>query len=287
LSKQVDPIVIVPIKIINMKKIFFSLLLVSAVSFMFSSCKKEETDTETQSAVDNSICEGEFMRVMPTVNSIAISETGVHRLGWQGAASPQSSCPVVTVTNPNQFPGCTLTIDYGTGCVDSTDGKTRKGQVVATFSKSWDSVGCVITINLNNFYVNNMHYEGTVNITRNTLYSFTTDVMNGKCTAPSWIATWACSRTITQTGGTGTAAASDDVFEISGNSNGVNRNGLAYTVNVTSNLQKKQSCAWIDKGIVELTPQGMATRTVNFGDGTCDNQATLTINGNTFTFTMN
>lgn len=270
-----------------MKKILFPLLLVSAVSIALFSCKKEETDTETQSAVDNSICEGEFMRLTPTVNSIAISEAGVHRLGWPGSSVTSSSCPVITVTNPNQYPGAMLTVDYGTGCVDSTDGKTRRGSITATFSAPWDSVGCVITINLNNYYVNNIHYEGTVTVTRNSQYSYTTAVQNGKCTTTNWVLTWASTRTITQTAGTSTTNASDDIYTISGNANGVNRNNLAYTVNITQDLVKEQACSWISKGVIELTPDGMATRTVDFGDGTCDNKATLTINGNTYTFTMN
>jgi hypothetical protein len=271
-----------------MKKLLFPLLLAGATTLVFFGCKKEESDTETQSAVDNSICEGEFMRIMPTVNSIAITESGVKRLGAPSNGNTTSAtCPMITVTNPNQFPGATLTIDYGTGCVDSTDGKTRRGSISAVFSDSWDSVGCVITISLNNFYVNNIHYEGTVKLTRNSLYSFTTDVLNGKCTTTSWVIDWASTRTVSQTAGMSTTNPSDDVFSISGNANGVNRNGLAYTVNITQDLIKAQNCAHISKGVLELTPSGKATRTVDFGDGTCDNQATLTINGNTFTFTMN
>jgi hypothetical protein len=272
-----------------MKRLFLPLLLLGALSLTLNSCKKEETDTETQSAVDNSICEGEFTRVMPTVNSFAISEGGVHRQGFQGLVRPASSCPVISVINPNQFPNTKLIIDYGTvGCVDTSDGKTRKGKIEATFSESWDSTGTVVTINLVDYYVNNIKYEGTVTITRNSMYSYTIDVANGKCSNPNWVLTWESTRTFTQTGGTNTPLdPADDVFEASGSANGVNRDGKAYTVNITKNLVKRQVCSWIESGTVELTPEGLATRTVDFGDGTCDNKATLTINGNTFSFTMN
>jgi hypothetical protein len=58
-------------------------------------------------------------------------------------------------------------------------------------------------------------------------------------------------------------------------------------VNVTVPVEKRASCTWITKGRIDLTPEGLATRTVDYGDGTCDDKATLTINGNTFQFQMN
>ncbi len=44
-----------------MKRILlFSIISVGAIALTLNSCKKEDPDTETQSAVDNSVCEGEF-----------------------------------------------------------------------------------------------------------------------------------------------------------------------------------------------------------------------------------
>lgn len=273
-----------------MKKILAPLLFLAGVAIVLHACKKEETDTETQSAVDNSICEGEFSRIMPTVNSIAIDETGVHKLGGSGSGhSVTSTCPAIVINPADTLDGfpVTLTLDYGAGCLDSTDNKTRKGKLEATFSQPFDQVGCVITITLVDYYVDNIHYEGTVTVTRNAAHSFTTTVANGKCSNPSWTLTWESTRTLTQSEGTSTISPTDDVFIMTGNASGVNREGRAYTVNITKQLTKRQTCAWIESGTIELTPEGLATRTVDFGSlGQCDNQATLTINGNSFDFTL-
>ena len=273
-----------------MKKILLPLLVLAGFAVILNACKKEETDTETQSAVDNSICEGEFSRIMPTVNSIAIDEDGVHRLAWdENGNMLASTCPAIVIDPLDTLDGfpVTLTLDYGAGCLDSTDNKTRKGKMQATFSQPFNQVGCVITITLVDYYVDNIKYEGTVTVTRNAANSFTTAVADGKCTNPNWTLTWESTKTLTQSEGTTTINPSDDVFIMTGSANGVNRNGVAYTVNITKQLTKRQTCSWIESGTIDLTPEGLATRTVDFGTlGTCDNQATLTINGNSFAFTL-
>ena len=45
-------------------------------------------------------------------------------------------------------------------------------------------------------------------------------------------------------------------------------------------IQKKIACQWIDKGIVRYQSTNH-TALLNFGDGTCDNAATISIDGNT------
>ena len=189
-----------------MKRILLvSILSVSAIALTFNSCKKTEPDTETQSAVDNSVCEGEFTSRMPVVHGFAIKENGVKQM----LDSRAGTCPSIYI-NPldtlNGFP-VTMVLDYGTtGCVDSIDGKIRKGQISATFSKSWDTAGAMVTVKLLNYYVKNSATANFVQyacdsivIIRNSLASFTNNVIGGKCIAASWNLEWACSRTFTQT----------------------------------------------------------------------------------------
>lgn len=275
-----------------MKRILYStLLFVSAVTALtLNSCKKEEPDTETQSATDNSVCEGEFTGRMGVINSFAIKEQGVKSMRTPGM-------PTVIINPADTLDGfpVTMTLDYGTGTVDPSDGKTRKGQVMATYDRSWDAAGCVVTVKLINYYVkgasataNFVQYAcDSIMIIRNSLTSFTNKVIGGKCIAASWNLEWACDRTMTQTAGVGDTLLSNDVFQFTGNAQGKTREGKNYTVNVTSPVIKAMSCTWIQQGRIELTPEGKATRTVDYGSGVCDDQATLTINGNTFAFTMN
>ena len=281
-----------------MKRILFSsILLVSALALTFNSCKKNENpDTETQSAVDNNVCEDEFTKIAPTVNNFGIKEQGVKSMLFRD----RSACPMVYIDPADTLDGFPITMDliYDTtanavGCADANDNKIRKGKITATFSDHWLNVGSKITIRLYNYYVkgangDELHYEvDSIVITHDAQYKMTTKVFGGKCTGPGWSLLWACSRSIEQTGGMGDTNPNNDVFQITGSANGTNRQGKTYTVNITQALVKRTSCAWIESGRSELTPQDLATRTVDFGSGNCDDEATITINGNTFTFHMN
>jgi len=275
-------------KTINMKKIISALLMCFLAWFTFSigSCKREELDTETVSTTDNALCESEFLRVFPETNGYAIGEEGVQRtiLG----NSIQSLCPRDSVDPADTLDGfpVTLWMDYGTaGCV-GPDGKTRKGIVRAVFNQSWDSSNATVDIFLDNYYVNNIHYEGTVQVTK-TSNSFTQRVLNGKCTKADWTILWACDRTMTWVAGQSTPTdPTDDVYEFSGTANGTNRELKTFEVEITSPLVRSKACTWITKGTMTLTPEGKAARTVDFGNGACDNIATLTINGNKFQFNL-
>jgi hypothetical protein len=78
----------------------------------------------------------------------------------------------------------------------------------------------------------------------------------------------------------------DDVISITGNSSGKNRLGRTFTTDITSGLIKRSDCKYITSGTLELTPEGLRTRTVDFGNGTCDDDATFTVNGQTISFKL-
>ncbi|MBK7184236.1 MAG: hypothetical protein IPH89_15725 [Bacteroidetes bacterium] len=150
------------------------------------------------------------------------------------------------------------------------------------------TVGSYVKITLDTFSVNGITYDcDSIRISHSWQYGFRTQVFNGICQSSSWTLEWDCDRTLTQTAGFGDFDPYNDVFTLTGSANGKNRNGKTYTAVITSPITKRSSCSWIEQGSIDLTPEGLATRTVDFGSGNCDSQATLTINGNTFTFTMN
>lgn len=254
----------------------------------FSGCKKDTVDTETTSATDNNICESEFMRMMPATNKIAIDESGVHRLGWHGGNTVQANDPDVTVPDSmGQYPRHMI-IDYGTGIVDAVDGKTRKGKIRCVISAPWDTIGCTITMSLDTFFVGAIQYQGTVTLTRTAADAFSMTVVDGKCTKDTgdpWTILFDCTRNFTFTSGANNSSAAQ-VVTITGTNHGTDRNGKNWTATITSPIVRDLTCTWINQGTMELTPEGLATRTIDFGSGTCDNKGTITIEGNTFEFTM-
>jgi hypothetical protein len=40
------------------------------------------------------------------------------------------------------------------------------------------------------------------------------------------------------------------------------------------------------QGVLEHSPSGKATRYINYGNGACDDQAVVTINGTSYTITL-
>jgi hypothetical protein len=57
-------------------------------------------------------------------------------------------------------------------------------------------------------------------------------------------------------------------------------------MNIIQPLVKEIGCKWITSGKVEIQPTGKLLRTVDYGNGTCDKDATLLINGNTYNITL-
>lgn len=270
---------------IPMKRILIpTIFLVSAI-LVFNGCKKSTpADTETVTATDNSICENEFMRLLPTVNKIAIDDAGVHRDG--SGTHITSGCPAISVPDSLLAYPRHMIIDYGTGCTDPVDAKVRKGKIRCTFSAPWNTIGAVITITMDTFYVGAIQFEGTTTLTRLSANSFSKVVTNGKCTkGTAWTILYYADRTITITSGAN-ISTDPQIITIAGTNGGTDRNGNTWTSTITTDVVRDLGCTWITKGVVDITPSGKTTRTVNFGDGTCDAKATITIDGNTFEFTM-
>ena len=271
-----------------MKRTLFTLMicLTGIISLTFNSCKKETPDTETQSSVDNTICESEFNSRIQLVNFLAKNTYKIK--------SVQTSGPTITTDTINRI----ITIDYGTsGIADTMDGdsRLRKGVIKATFDALWHTANSTAKVQLIGYSVSNdggasyvTYSADSISIKHNDSISFTYSIIGGKCVATNYSLLWSASQSVTQTGGYSTLTnVNDDVYSTTGSSSGTDRNGLTYTVNIKSPLVKRTSCAWIESGSFDLTPAGLNVRTVDYGNGICDNKVSLVINGNTFTFTLN
>lgn len=283
------------------KNIIISAILIASSFITLNSCKKktEEVDNESQSVVDNSICEQQFMAITPVVNEKGINQAGIKRTAascgsWvilgavSGTNTPNVSSDTIVDANGNYQNGpVTFLIDYGTGCT-SFDGLSFKtGVIRITTAKRYRAYNNVVTIDLQSYKVNNVTYSGQMKISRPDSVTFTLEIINGHCTNGTWNIDYSGTKTVKQMAGYNTKNdESDDIISITGNSSGVNREGRAFTTNITSALFKKSNCKWISSGTLELTPSGFKTRTVDYGPGSCDDEATYTVNGQTITFKL-
>jgi len=73
----------------------------------------------------------------------------------------------------------------------------------------------------------------------------------------------------------------DNVYHITGNWNTTFTNGFQRTGEVTQTLVRKLNCLFFVSGVLEITQENF-TASIDYGSGECDNQATITINGQDF-----
>jgi hypothetical protein len=199
-------------------------------------------------------------------------------MNWIGA------CATVTVTG--NFPSKNIKIDFGTGCTNA-NGVIRKGIINIVLTDSLYKTGSMATLTFDNYYVNGYKKEGTVKRTNTTIIGSGTRshnrlILDGKITAPNgnyWLHT--CNIDVTQTAGLITPCdITDDIYNLTGTRTTTNATGKSRTSTTQTPLQKKTNCANIDQGILKVQgPNHFAL--IDFGNGNCDNQATISIDGRT------
>jgi hypothetical protein len=204
-------------------------------------------------------------------------------------------CFTVTVApqNPLLWPK-TVTIDFGTaGCV-GPNGHTRYGKIITVYSSRMVMPGAVATTTFDNYKIDSFKIEGTHVVTNQStaLRSiWKVDVTNGKVSNLSNgnYRLRNATHTFTQVDGMLTPLNPfDDAIEITGNGSGTasyNGNMLQWSRTIQIPLLKKIACRWFVKGSVNIT-RNARTALLDFGNGNCDNQATLTSNGQTVNITL-
>ncbi len=264
--------------------------LVAAVTFSLTSCKK---DGENLAEIETTFEASETQAVADNVDQdvIDVTEEAGARNSVLGATPPGGSfttndllgnCVVVTVTG--NFPAKNIKIDFGTGCTNR-QGVTRKGVINVLLTDMMQNSGSVATITFDNYFVNDIKKEGTITHTNTTVAgsgtrSWTRVVTNGKVTLPTgkfW--QHSANISVTQTAGVNTPLTFlDDVFTISGTRSVTNQNGKTRTSTTQTALQKKAICRYFDSGVLKVEGPNH-TAIINFGDGNCDNSATISIDG--------
>jgi hypothetical protein len=276
------------------------ILIGLSLLFTMNSCKKEESnviDNSTISSKDNGAAENLFADIKKVVEEAADDEgqsgkNGVYSFG---------ACATVSITpawGDTIWPKV-MEIDFGSTNCAGAYGINRRGKLVVTLTGKYRNVGSVLTVHPQNYFINDVKVEGTKTITNNgynvsSNLVYIVNVTNAVITyTDNTTLTWNSTRTNEWIEGDSTtlfthglSGICDDIYLITGAANGVNRNGLAYTVTIITPLRKEVCCRWVVSGSLDIIPQGFATRTVDFGLGTCDNQATVTINGNVYNVSM-
>jgi hypothetical protein len=262
----------------------------AVLSFFSMSCQRErgageELETTFELSEDQAVADNLNQDASDVLEEAAAKN---NLLGGEGGCNNPSimnwigNCAVVTVSG--SFPAKSIKIDFGTGCT-SPSGVVRKGIINIVLTDSVRKSGSIATTTFDNYYVNGFKKEGTIIRTNTTVAnsntrSFNRTVNNGKITSPAGkVWTHSSNINITQTAGVSTPCdLTDDVYTLAGTRTATNANGKTRTSTTQTPLQKKMSCANIDQGILQV--QGPShTALIDFGSGSCDNLATISIDG--------
>lgn len=182
-----------------------------------------------------------------------------------------------------------LTIDFGSVNCLCNDGRNRRAEVIVSYEGRCRGTNSMHTISFNDYYVNDNQVLGTKTVLNNGLnsdgkinFSIEVDGSIVKSNSTDTIV-WVSSITSTwEEGHSTTFNWLDDVYTITGNASGVNSAGISYTINITSPLRMALNCRWISSGAIEVKPEGKLKRLVDYGAGSCDASATITIAGISF-----
>ncbi len=284
-----------------MKKrpVFHGAVLFMAVilSVIITSCSKDENGNEVyrESGSDQVIADNLYADVLNQVDLATrqlendLYHSGLDKSTLDGGCATITIQPFDTVNWPK-----TITVDFGETNCEGIDGKYRRGKLTGTITGRYRDSLTQITITPTDYYVNNYKIEGLKSVTNLGHISggkatFSIAVQDGVITNPDGQqATWESERTRIWVEGeeTGWPSVMDDVFEISGTANGTTYSDNHYYIESLQPLRVERSCEWIVSGVLELTPEGYSTRTLNYGDGTCDNKATVLANGITIEITL-
>ncbi len=187
-----------------------------------------------------------------------------------------ASCAVVTESS-SSYPK-TITIDYGTGCVDAR-GRTKKGKIIIDVSGDMRLEGNTRTLTFENFYVNSINIQGSrfaQNIGPNSEGNMIIQV-NGTITSTN--GEFTRSRNFERfrewVAGMNTCEISDDEFIITGNGTVTGRRGVEIAHEITDGIHVMPgSCDYPMSGKIDIGGERRGG-VINFGDGDCDNVASV------------
>lgn len=272
------------------KNLLILLIAFLGGTFLFSSCEKENnliSNADLDLAEDEVLTEAIFDDIMGTADIVMNYVDGL----FLKSTVVVDSCPYIEFKDSIDNI-IVITIDYGNGCTGFY-GNTRAGMIKIVLEGRYMELNSVRTITLIDYHINDIHVEGTKTVTNNGLngnhnLSFSIELTGGKITTPGGIViTREFSHTREWVQGSKTPHNIwDDVYFISGSASGTTFRGDAYSRTITNPLEWAASCRFLKSGTIVIEVEGKLPITIDYGNGMCDAEATLTRDGNTRTIIL-
>lgn len=265
-------------------------LITIVVFSSFIACRKdiqreEELPGLTDEALTLATTEAELTGIAQALEDNIDYLSAYTETNTAAGSKAKPVCPDITISGggQDQFPQ-TITIDYGTGCTGRRD-RNLSGIVQISKSASWLQADASRTVTFTNFSLDNIRISGTKTIT----YDGTSNGVGQFSVTSDLTFTWSDGywvrrvqkKTRSVIAGIETTDDTDNAIEITGQITDTDSNGLVLTKTIKEPLTIIPKCTYFVSGKVDVSKNNELLFTLDFGSGTCDNKATITLNNDT------
>ncbi|MFM2225469.1 MAG: hypothetical protein RJA07_1671 [Bacteroidota bacterium] len=276
-------------------------LFIGAITL--SSCRRTKiTDAEVEAVGDQADAEGSSAETQTIADQANAAGKGNGSMRMSSSYSTLSGCATITIDTSNSSNADTITVDFGSSPCQCRDGRFREGKIIIVHTGKYHTPGAIIDIYHNGYgvgktasdmkmfsntstkHIINNGYNSSGFMSWNVTSNISFTKPNGGGTV-----TFSETKVRTQIAGLATGYSSSNKYSVSGTASGTAANGTSFTANTVSgnDLIRDMSCPkHFTQGAIDITPSGKSTITIDFGNGTCDNTATVTRNGKTKTITL-
>lgn len=272
-----------------LKNLAVMALAVSGFAVLMSSCKRDKNNDTIIGQEKTGYAEEQLVLEQIYTNADRLVERAF-TLGegsLKGGDNPLGGCVTIkmdTTDNPDLH---LMTIDFGgAGCL-GFDGRVRTGQLhvyyahkVKPTEAGYYRKTVFSSYTVDKYRVNGnrqMWYSGTKSTGNHHYAIASVDTIylpdnSGKITGTG-------ERTREWFRGASTPQTVDDAYRLTGFSNFIRPNGDKYYLEIAKPLVDALDCNWINEGVTNIFPENATQRVLDYGEGDCDNDATIDVNG--------
>jgi hypothetical protein len=263
-----------------------AILFFATISLIFVGCEtNEEEETDTVSfSTENSIRAVKADNVAEVTFNILesgfVENEGVRSPSSRNLVSLFPSCTTITISTNGS--GGTIILDFGDSCT-LNNGAIVSGIISISYGPIISGTR-TINYTFEDYTYNGNSVAGGGEILREISnangnpQSTVNEVITVSFPNSDVSATREGLRVVEWIQGFSSGTWTDNVYEVSGNWDTNFNSGFSRSGTVTQVLVRRLSCLFVESGKLVIERQGQ-TAEIDWGNGTCDNMATLTRNG--------
>jgi hypothetical protein len=265
-----------------------TIFLLAAIPLLFGSCRKtEDKDKDTLPATDATLAEEVFIDT-----HLLCDEAGYKNGAFTGILS--APCVNVSYDSLNPLDEDSITIDFGTIGCKGYDSIPRKGKILIRFTGNYADSNVSHTVTMNNYYFDGDRVNGSFTVLNKGRDSVSGHLMyhidaSGSLTTFKGQINWWSSKDLEWYAGESSPAWDDNEYIVTGFANGSQALGLPFVSQINSPLLRSLAgnCRkHFKQGQLQVKPNEKLMRTIDYGTGGCDSDATVIIDGETYSVVL-